>query len=312
MKRQPERVPTFMGAILEKIDISNDMPILFSNRDISRSDVPMASALVKQGLVSQSPASHALCIECDSPAKINRTGKNGSQLSAQCQFCGCIFRPNKDDLQQFRITWEGFANWVASLGGLDVPETISPHCYFLGHHNHENKRFEIYLVRMSKNQESANIAYSAIGQSMTNAGVILVLTEQAIRTQNQRLSIQSLQECLCYKDGTFFISWPEAVFSQKDQIKQQAGLARINADPAQKKKEKLKSFILQKITGEFSEKYHPTIKAEILNKYPQHVEYQDKDKKPQTLSSQMILDAIKEVMQENGLDDWISGKKHNS
>jgi hypothetical protein len=39
--------------------------------------------------------------------------------------------------------------------------------------------------------------------------------------------------------------------------------------------------------------------------------YKNRKEETQQLSKTMILDAIKEVMRETGLEDWISGKKLN-
>ena len=86
-------------------------------------------------------------------------------------------------------------------------------------------------------------------------------------------------------------------------MKQRAGLTRAQNDPRQKQKESLKAFVKSKITGIFADKYHHQIADEIIKKHVGQITYKDLSEKTQHLSRDMV------VMRENGLEDWISGKK---
>jgi hypothetical protein len=49
--------------------------------------------------------------------------------------------------------------------------------------------------------------------------------------------------------------------------------------------------------------------AEIIANHADQISYEDNKGKRQQLSKDMVRTAIREVMNENGLEYWISGKK---
>lgn len=145
---------------------------------------------------------------------------------------------------------------------------------------------------------------------MNGSGIVLSLARVFSKPTNPGIAVVSLSDCIALSDAAFEFAWPDHVFGGKDQAKQRAGLARAQNDPRQKQKESLKAFVRSKIIGIFADKYHHQIAAGIRKNHADQITYEDRSGKKQLLSDPMILASVAEVMRENGLEDWISGKKH--
>ena len=195
---------------------------------------------------------------------------------------------------------------MAAVGEM---ESVSPQALFLGHISKGQEQFEIYLARSLTDQTSAQKAYSGIFQSMNGSGIVLSIAGNYSKSPNPKIAVVRLSDCLVISGGKFGLAWPEHAFSGKDQAKQRAALIGVQNNPCQKQKENLKAFVRLKITGVFADKYHHQIADEIFDKHAGQITYKDSKGKSQQLSRRMVLDAIAEVMRENGLEDWISGKK---
>lgn len=310
MKRLPEKLPPMLARFLQELDLSGDDPVIFTREDVPPRSSAVASNLVKRKIVSEGFASSISCIDCDALAKVTRSGHKGEKFTAVCHVCGCSFRINQDDAWEWRMTWQGLSGWLSKeIGANDEPEIISANAYFLGHIMHAKQSFEIYLARACLDRAAAIQTYAAIGQAMTSAAVVLSLAANPTRASNPKITVISLRECLSYRSGKIGLSWPSRAFTGKDQIKQKAGMARIESDPARQQKEKLKTFVRMSIATKFADMYHSAIKAKILAEHHDLVSFKTINGSTKKLSDQMILDAVKEVMVEKGLDDWISGKK---
>ena len=309
-RKSPERWPRFFRDMLGQLDVAGDAPVFFAKADITSETQSHVANLAAQGLLSEEPTNSIACISCDAMAAIRRKGAKGEMASALCPCCGTIFPTNGQELRQWRADWNSLGLWIKDMAGADGEmETISPQALFLGHISKGQERFEIHLARSLNDQTSAQKAYSAISQSMNGSGIVLSLAGNYSKSPNPKIAVIRLSDCLVVSGGEFALAWPEHVFSGKDQVKQRAGLTRAQNDPRQKQKESLKAFVKSKITGIFADKYHHQIADEIIKKHVGQITYKDLSEKTQQLSRDMVRDAIKVVMRENGLEDWISGKK---
>ncbi len=309
-RKPPERWPRFFRNMLGQLDIAGDDPVFLAKADIAPETQSHVADLVAQGLLSEEPTNSIACISCDAMTTIRRKGAKGEMASALCPCCGTIFQTSGKELRQWRADWNSLGSWLKDMARTDCEiETISSQALFLGHISKGQERFEIYLARLLTDQTSAQKAYSAISQSMNGSGIVLSLAGNFSKPTNPKIAIVRLSDCLVISGGKFALAWPEHAFSGKDQAKQRAGLVRGQNDPRQKQKEILKTFVRLKITGVFADKYHHQIADEIFDKHTGQITYKDSKGKSQQLSRRMVLDAIAEVMRENGLEDWISGKK---
>jgi hypothetical protein len=296
--------------MLEQLDVAGDYPVFLAKADIAPETQSHVANLMAQGLLSEEPTNSIACISCDAMATIRRKGAKGEMASVLCPCCGTTFATNDKELRQWRADWNSLGSWLKDMAGTDGEiETISPQALYLGHILKGQERFEIYLARLLTDQTSAQKAYSAISQSMNGSGIVLSLAGNFLKSPNPKVAVVRLSDCLVISGGKFALAWPEHAFSGKDQAKQRAGLVRAQNDPSQKQKESLKAFVRSKITGVFTDKYHHQIANEIFDKHAGQITYKDSKGKSQQLSRRMVLDAIAEVMRENGLEDWISGKK---
>lgn len=309
-RKPPERWPRFFKDMLGQLDIAGDDPVFLVKADIAPEAQCHVAYLMAQGLLSEEPTNSIACISCDAMAAIRRKWAKGEIASALCPCCGATFATNDKELRQWRADWNSLGSWLRDMAGTDGEmETISPLTLFLGHIPKGQERFEIYLARSLTDQTSAQQAYTSISQSMNGSGIVLSLVGNFSKTANPKIAIVRLSDCLVISGGKFALAWPEYAFFGKDQAKQRAGLMRAQNDPCQKQKESLKAFVKSKITGIFADKYHHQIADEIIKKHVGQITYKDRSEKTQQLSRDMVRDAIKVVMRENGLGDWISGKK---
>lgn len=309
-RKPPERWPRFFRDMLEQLDVAGDDPVFLAKADIAPETQSHVANLMAQGLLSEEPTNSIACISCDAMATIRRKGAKGEMASALCPCCGATFATNDKELRQWRADWNSLGSWLKDMAGTDGEiETISPQALFLGHTPKGQERFEIYLARLLTDQTSAQKAYSTISQSMNGSGIVLSLAGNFSKSPNPKIAVVRLSDCLVISGGKFALAWPEHAFSGKDQAKQRAGLVRAQNDPSQKQKESLKAFVRSKITGIFVDKYHHQIADDIIKKHTGQITYIDRLGKKQHLSKRLILDAIAEVMRENGLDYWISGNK---
>ncbi|MDX9690696.1 MAG: hypothetical protein RBT70_09615 [Alphaproteobacteria bacterium] len=308
-RKPPKRWPRFFKRILGQLDIAADDPVFLDKADITDESQPLVSSLVTQGLLSEEPTNAIACISCDATATVRRKGAKGEMALALCPCCGTIFQTNGKELRRWRADWNSLGLWIKNTAGTDGEmEAVSSEAFFLGHHTKEQERFEIYLAMSLSDPSLAKQPYSVISQSINGSGVVLSIADHFSKPTNPKIRAISLADCLVLSDTGFAFTWPEHVFAGKDWAKQQAGLTRAQNDPKQKQKEILKVFVRQKITGVFADKYHHQIADEIVNKHTGQIAYKDSKGKSQQLSRRMTLDAVAEIMRENGLEDWISGK----
>lgn len=309
-RKPPKRWPRFFKRILDQLDVAADDPVFLVKSDITPETQCHVAYLMAQGLLSEEPANSIACISCDATATVRRKGAKGEMASALCPCCGAIFQTNEKELRRWRADWNSLSEWVKNLSRTDgEAEAVSPQAFFLGHFAKGQDRFEVYLARSLFDPALAKQAYSTISQSMSGSGIVLSLADHFSKPTNSKIGAISLADSLVLSDTGFAFTWPEHVFAGKDWAKQQAGLTRVQNDPKQKQKEILKVFVRQKITGVFTDKYHHQIADEIINKHTGQIAYKDSKGKSQQLSRRMTLDAVAEIMRENGLEDWISGKK---
>lgn len=268
--------------------------------------------LTAQGLLSEEPSNSIACISCDAIAAVRRKGSRGEKASAVCPCCGTIFQTNSKELRRWRADWNSLGAWVKVMTEADGEmESVSPSALFLGDLTKGRDRFEVYLARSLSEPTLAQQAYCAISQSMNGSGIVVSLTGNFSKPTNPKMVVLSLADCLVVSGEAFAFEWPEQAFSEKDPAKQRAGLARAQNDPRQKQKESLKAFVRSKITGIFADKYHYLVADKIIENHIDQITYTDRSGQGQQLSRGMVLDAIKEVMREKGLEDWILGKKFN-
>jgi len=308
-RKLPKRWPRILRRVLGQLDIAADGPAFLTKADITPEAQPLVSNLVVQGLLSEEPTNSIACIFCDAMATVQRKGTKGEMASVLCPCCGVIFQPNGNELRRWRADWNSLGLWIRNLAGMNGEiESVSSLALFLGHHTKGQERFEVYLTRSLSDPDAAKETYSAISQSMSGSGLVLSLADHFIKPANPKIVAISFADCLVLSDTGFTFAWPEYVFAGKDWAKQQAGLTRAQSDPKQKQKEILKGFVRQKITGVFTDKYHHQIADEIFDKHTGQITYKDSKGKSQQLSRRMILDAVAEIMRENGLEYWISGR----
>jgi hypothetical protein len=309
-RKPSERWPRFFSNMLAQLDVAGDDPVFLTKADIASDAKPYLSGFMNQGLLSEEFTNALACISCDAMAAILRTGAKGEKVSALCPCCGAVFQPSGKELRRWRADWNSLGEWIKVIAAINGEmEAVSPSALFLGHAAKGQERFEIYLARSLADQMTARTIYSAISQSMNGRGIVLSVAGNPAKIANLKMTIASLDECIVLTDAGGGFAWPEHVFAGKDQAKQRAGFAKVQNDPCQKQKENLKGFVRQKITGIFADKYHHKIAEEIIKKHAGQIAYTDRLGKKQQLSKRLILDAVAEIMRENGLDDWISGKK---
>lgn len=309
-RKPPEGWPRFLKDILGQLDVGGSDPAFFTNADIAPEARFYVSDLMAQGLLSEEFAPSVACISCDGMTTIRRTGARGEMASALCPCCGAIFQTNDAEIRRWRADWNSLGSWLKDMAGTTGEmEDVSPMALFLGYLVRGQERFEVYLARSLTDSVSAQQAYSAISQSMNGSGIVLSLARNFLNPTNPRIAVVRLSDCLVISGRKFALAWPEHAFSGKDQAKQRAGLTRTQNDPRQKQKESLKAFVRSKITNVFANKYHHLIADDIIKKHTGQITYTDRLGKEQLLSKHLILGAVAEVMRENGLDDWISGKK---
>jgi hypothetical protein len=315
--RAPQRKPLnqwprFFRNMLEQLDVAGDDPVFLAKDDIAPEDQSYIASLMAQGLLSEEPSNSITCIFCDAIAAVRRKGEKGEKASAVCPCCVTIFQTNSKELRRWRADWNSLGAWVKVMTGADGEmESVSPSALFLGDLTKGRDRFEVYLARSLSEPTLAQQAYCAISQSLNGSGIVVSLTGNFSKPTNPKMVVISLADCLVVSGEAFVFEWPERAFSGKDQAKQRAGLARAQNDPSQKQKESLKTFVRSKITSIFERKYHHLIADQIIENHADQITYTDRSGLAQQLSRGMVLDAIKEVMRENGLEDWISGKKFN-
>lgn len=309
-RKPPEGWPRFLKDILGQLDIGGSDPAFLTNADIAPEARLCVSHLVAQGLLSEEFAPSVACISCDGMTTIRHTGAKGEKASALCPCCGTLFQVSGADLRRWRADWNSLGLWVKNRAQIKGEmENVSSLGLFLGYLARGQERFEIYLARSLTDPVSAQQTYSAISQSMNGSGIVLSLARNFLNPTNPRIAVVRLSDCLVISGRKFALAWPEHAFSGKDQAKQRAGLTRTQNDPRQKQKESLKAFVRSKITNVFANKYHHLIADDIIKKHIGQITYTDRLGKEQLLSKHLILDAVAEVMRENGLDNWISGKK---
>jgi len=312
-RKPPERWPRFFRDMLGQLDAAGDDPAFLVKADIPPEAQSHVAFLMARGLLSEEPTNSIACISCDAMATIRRKGAKGEIASALCSCCGTIFPTNDKELRQWRADWNNLGSWLKDMAGTNGEiETISPLVLYLGDATRGQERFEIYLAKSLTDQTSAQQAYTSISQSMNGSGVVLSLVGNFLKSTNPKVAVVRLSDCLAVSGGEFTFAWQERAFSGKDPTKQRAGLIRAQNDPRQKQKESLKTFVRQKITGIFSKKYHHLIANQIIENHTGQITYTDRSGQAQQLSREMVLNAIKEVMREKGLEDWISGKKFNT
>lgn len=308
--KPPERWPRFFRDMLGQLDVAGDDPVFLVKADIAPETQSHVANLMALGLLSEEPTNSIACISCEAMATIRRKGAKGETASALCPCCGARFTTNDKELRQWRADWNSLGSWLKDMAGTDGEiETISSQALFLGHISKGQERFEIYLARLLTDQASAQKAYSDISQSMNGSGIVLSLTGNFLKPTNPKIAVVRLSDCLVISGGKFMLAWPEHAFSGKDQTKQRAGLMRAQYDPRLKQKESLKAFVRSKITGVFADKYHHKIADEIIKKNASQISYTDRLGMKQQLSKRLILDAVAEIMRENGLEDWIAGNR---
>lgn len=310
LQKPPERWPRFFRDMLGRLDVAGDNPAFLVKSDITPETQSYVACLMARGLLSEEPTNSIACISCDAMVTIRRKGAKSAMASALCPCCGSIFTTNDKELRQWRTDWNSFGSWLKDMAEADGEiEIISALAVFLGHVTRGQERFEIYLAKCLWDQGPAKQAYSGISQSMSGTGIVLSLAGHFFKPTNPKILVVSLSDCLVMSGGKFAFVWPEYAFSGKDPTKQNSGLTRAQNDPRQKQKEGLKAFVRKNITSIFADKYHHQIANEMIKNYPNQITYKDRSEKTQQLSKAMILDAIKEVMRENGFEDWISGTK---
>jgi len=86
-------------------------------------------------------------------------------------------------------------------------------------------------------------------------------------------------------------------------------LAKVENDPQHQCRGRLKEFVRKNIISLFARMMHPDIRKMIEDKYSQHLLYNDKQGNQKTLSRQIILDVVREVLEDTGQTDYISGRK---
>lgn len=308
-RKPPERWPRFFRNMLEQLDVAGDDPVFLAKADITPETQSHVANLMAQGLLSEEPTNSIACISCDATATIRRKGAKGETASALCPCCGTLFQTNGKELRQWRADWNSLGLWLKGMAGTDGEmEAISPQVLFLGNISRGQERFEIYLARLLTDQTSAQQAYTSISQSMNGSGIVLSLAGNSKPT-NPKIAVVRLSDCLVISGGKFELAWPEHAFSGKDPAKQRAAFIGVQNDPRQKQKACLKAWIKKKLPYLFKDKPHHQIAAEIITNHAENAAYQDRNGKTQHLSKYMVLDAVKEVLCENGLEDWISGTK---
>lgn len=309
-RKPPKRWPRFFKRILDQLDVAADDPVFLDKADITAESQPLVSSLVEQRLLSEEPTNAIACISCGATATVRRKGAKGEMASALCACCGAVFQTNEKELQRWRADWNSLGLWVQNMAGTDGEiEAISSTALFLGHLARDQERFEVYLARSLTDPSLAKQTYSAISQSMNGSGILLSLADHFSKSPNPKIGAISFADCLVLSDTGFAFTWPASIFIGKDQAKQSAGLARAQKDPRTIQKESLKGFVRKNIMGIFANKYHHVIAAEIIANNADKISYDDNKGKRQQLSKDMVQTAIKEVMNENGLEDWISGNK---
>lgn len=311
-RRKPtEQWPRFFRNILEQLNVTGDDPVFITKADITPETQYHVAKLMAKGLLLEEHTNSIPCISCYGPAPIQRKGAKGEIASALCPYCGAIFRVSSKELMRWRADWNSFGFWLKNIAETDGEmEKMSPLSLFLGHVSKGQERFEIYVARLLTDQTSAQETYSAISQTMTRLGIVISLARNFSKSTNPKITVIPLSDCLVISGKKIVFKWPEYAFSGKDQAKQRAGLMRAQNDPCSKQKENLKAFVRRNITSIFRDKYHPKIADEICKNHTDQITYMDSKGKSQQLSRQIILDAIAEVMDETGLDYWISGRKH--
>ncbi|QQR68908.1 MAG: hypothetical protein IPI58_08775 [Alphaproteobacteria bacterium] len=308
-RKPPKRWPRFLIDMLRQLDVAGDDPVFLAKADIGLDAKPYLPGLMKHGLLSEEHTNSVACISCDATAIVRRKGAKGKMTSALCPCCGITFQPSDEELRRWRADWNSLGLWVQNMAGTDGErEAISSTALFLGHLTKRQERFEVYLARSLSDQEKAKQAYASISQSMNGSGIVLSLARNPSKTTNPKMTVVNLAECMVSTRADFTFVWPDYVFAGKNQAKQSAGLTRAQNDPRQKQKESLKAFVRSKITTFFADKYHHQIADEITKQHTSQITYTDRLGEKQ-LSKRLILDAIAEVMRENGFEDWISGRK---
>lgn len=309
-RKPPKRWPRFFKRILDQLDVAADDPAFLVKSDITPETQSHVAYLMAQGLLSEEPTNAIACISCDATATVRRKGAKGEMASALCPCCGAIFQTNGNELRRWRADWNSLGLWLQNMAGTDGDmDTISSTALFLGHLVRGQERFEVYLARSLTDPSLAKQTYSAISQSMNGSGIVLSLADHFSKSANPKIVAISLVDCLVFSDVGFAFRWPTSPFIGKDQVKQSAGLARAQKDPRTIQKESLKKFLKKKLPYLFKDKPHHQIAAEIIAEHSDQITYTDRSGKVQPLSKEMVLSAVKEALHENGLDDWISGKK---
>lgn len=309
MKNLPKKLPPELSRIIQMLDTIDDSTIIFANDDISLRSLPIIKSLTKQGLISSKFSSHISCINCEAHAKTVRTGSKGEKLFAACNVCGSHFRINKNDIKEFQASWNSLASWLATIMDFsDEPEPITENIYFIGHYSHGTVRYEIHLMKGCA-ARSAKQEYQAIAQQKADPVIILSLSKKPLPCSLD-IRIVPLEQCLVQVNGIYNIHFPTRIFSGANPVKQYAASVKLANDPLQLQKNKLYTFLLKKISS-YRSVIHPEIAKEISDKHSDLLIYYDNNGNQQRLSKQIVLDIIKEVLIEKGMEDQISGRRQD-
>ena len=302
---KPSQSLKLLEDIFERLESPNaEGLVTLSYHEVPSESATLLDYLISSGLV-KTTCNMASCIECGAKAEVQKGGENDM---AVCEVCGTVFSVHTNETVEYQISIAALAGWLARLHeDATEPEQLDDGIYFLGHHQHGDIRYEIHLMHGSS-WGDASKRQQAIIQQMTDPAVVLCLGNKPAPFTHKNARAVGLRSCLTYDGNTISLHWPDGTFSSKDSTKQYAAHMRVANDPAQKCKESLKGFIRKNIHDFFGGLMHPEIRKKIEEKCIERITYEDKNGNEKRLSKQMILDAAKEVLEEKGLHERISGR----
>lgn len=297
--------------LFEQLDCCGSAVIL-RQEDVPTASKALFATLIRQGLFKESPSHTVRCISCNGVADVRRSGPQGKKATAVCGECASVFPVSDIDLREYRTDWNALTIWLSGiLGASNSHEQLSGNATYIGNHFIGDIEHEIFIARqLNATHEAESYKEIALAINPNKSGMVYSLAAHPIRPTNKQLSVMLLAEALKVMNDTITSSLHTIAQRAKNPTRQAAGRGRVAKDTAQQQKIKLKEHIRKNITGKYQDMYHPQIKAAILATHKELTEYKARDGQLKALSEQMILDAVREVMEELSMHDWITGLAH--
>jgi hypothetical protein len=296
-----------LSHLLQRLaDAGSEEPIIFTPKDVRASQKSELQDYLNAGWIQKGIITHTACIACDAQADITHPSP---PLRALCGVCGTFFTVRQVDTLHYSTSFVQLAHWLCRLQEWDQPERISEGVYFLGHHEHQGKRFEVYVL--CTHEKDATPHYNTIGESLSDDAIVMTLTPKPTPSKNNRIKPITLLSCLHVEQGAFRLVFTPSMLRQAHPTKQRAANTRWQHDPLQQQKDVIASYVKKGLTTRFAPPMnHAEIKVRLFELRPELMSYKKIDGTPATVTDKVLLQIIKDVLTEAGQQHRITGKYH--